>query len=279
MILTEKPRGEKRGFILALGMNTPMILPVNTDRDWDVRPTCERCGKEMSEGAVSTSRVVDGYIYTWWCSGAPCKAANCDRYNHSHQTERRSAADDHPEKVLPMYGIDSLFYGATLDTLKDQDAIVKEARKYAVNPAGNLFISGPTGRGKTHLAIGIMREMIKAGKSNMYFKYIPDLLIELKNTFDAGKETHITEKDVMDRYSEYRFLVLDDMGVEKPTDFAVAALDTIIDRRLRYLLPTVVTTNLTIAEVEETISPRLASRLESGRVWTLRGRDWRRKRG
>ena len=256
-----------------------MILPVRADADWDIRPICDCCGKEMKEGAVSTSKVVNGYTYTWWCSTPECKAIHFEQYRHSYQAESRSAADDHPEQVLPIYGIEALFYGTTLETMKGQEAIVKEARKYATNPVGNLFISGATGHGKTHLAIGIMREMLKTGMTNIYFKYIPDLLIDLKNTFDTGKETHITEKDMVDRYSEYRFLVLDDMGVEKSTDYSVMALETIIDRRLRYMLATVVTSNLAISEVEEQISPRLASRLASGKIWTLGGRDWRRKRG
>lgn len=261
-----------------MGTSTRTILPVETERDWDIRPTCEVCGQVMCEGGISPAKAVDGFIYTWWCPSPGCAQAHAERYTVTHRDNRANAADFQPEKILPAFGIDPFYFGATLESIKGYDAIVRDAREWAKNPTGNLFLSGGTGRGKTHLAVAILREQIRAGHSNMLFRYIPDLILELKNTFDSGAETHITERDIIDRYSEYRLLVLDDLGVEKSTEYAVATLETIVDKRLRNMFPTIVTSNLTIGEVETEISPRLASRLASGKVWRMEGKDWRRKR-
>lgn len=257
------------------GLSFPTTLPVESPFDWMKKPKCPECGAEMKEGEIHPKKVVNGYVYTWWCSNPECMEEHARRFRPGGFGNGNG---DSPEKELRKYGIEPAFAGATLKTFLENPAVVKAAREYAEKPEGNLLISGATGRGKTHLAMGIIREMLEKGKRNIFFRYIPELLAELKNTYEEGRETYITERDVYERYCGYDFLVLDDLGTEKSTDWAVQAMETIVDKRMRNLLPTAVTTNLTPVEIDEQIDPRLASRIASGKIWTLNGPDWRTKR-
>jgi DNA replication protein DnaC len=66
---------------------------------------------------------------------------------------------------------------------------------------------------------------------------------------------------MVDSFAQVDWLFLDDLGAEKATSWAITTLFLIIDRRIREMLPTVVTTNLTPEQIEEQLGPRVASRL------------------
>lgn len=72
-------------------------------------------------------------------------------------------------------------------------------------------------------------------------------------------------------------IVLDDLGAEKVTEFVAQELFTIINHRINRMLPMIVSTNLTPAEIEESYGQRIASRLLFGfEALPLRGEDVRR---
>ena len=270
---TREPYAKKNGYILAQGNLIPTTLPVRCIDDWDKTPSCFKCGRKLTEkfNHPHSAAAQDGYHYTWFCMNDICRKEHIDNYI-------AKISNDEIRCLLKEHGIPDLFVDASFSTMRDQDKLVEYAQKWATHPHGNLFISGDPGCGKTHLAVSILRNRIEAGQSNVFFKYIPDLILDLRHTFNTGKETHITERDIVDRYAGYRILVLDDLGAEKSTEYTTQILDTIIDRRIRNGFPTVVTSNLNLSEVEKLISERLSSRLSSGKVWTMRGRDWRRER-
>jgi DNA replication protein DnaC len=147
--------------------------------------------------------------------------------------------------------------------------------------SGGLVLRGNPGAGKTHLAISIMRhlenrqfmdrcreniERVKQGISpikgrpDKLFNTVPDLLMEIRESFKDGAER--TESQIVDKYSDIPLLVLDDLGSEKTTEYTVTTLYILIDRRDRNLKDTIITTNLTLDEIEKKLSPRIASRLQ-----------------
>jgi DNA replication protein DnaC len=130
------------------------------------------------------------------------------------------------------------------------------ALNYARNPQGWLLFSGGYGCGKTHLAAAIANYRLDHGQPAV-FVVIPDLLDHLRAAYSPRSETSYDE-----RFAEVRdcaLLILDDLGTESNTPWADEKLFQIFNHRYNAKLPTVVTTN---CELEE-IDPRIRSRLTS----------------
>ena len=148
-----------------------------------------------------------------------------------------------------------------------------------------VFICGPPGTGKTHLAVAYLREelltekdMIQVGEAQ--FLRAVDLFKEIRNTFnDNNKES---ESRVLENYSGVPFLVLDDLGTEKITDFVRQCLYDLLDRRYGDMKETIITSNLNLQKFAEEYGShgdRLASRIAGmGEVLVLTGKDRRLKR-
>lgn len=185
-------------------------------------------------------------------------------------------------------GVPSKYLNSTFETFTGNVKAIDECRKYNTK---SLILSGVTGCGKTHLAVSVLRERLKNDLlglierewaqnrghclENSKFTTIPDLLLEIRSSFNGGEKT---EQEIIDYYSTINFLVLDDLGSEKTTEFSVTTLYIIIDRRDRELLPTVVTTNLSSQEIEEKIDARIASRLAGWKNIKINMPDYRKKR-
>jgi len=134
------------------------------------------------------------------------------------------------------------------------------------------LITGKNGRGKTHLAARIAIAKAETEAMNPVWVEVPILLARFRASFRQGSAE--TELDIVGEYDSPDLLILDDFGAEKATDYSMQSLYLILSRRINDLRPTVVTTNLTLAEIHA-IEPRIASRLASFLNIHLDGRNWR----
>ena len=161
----------------------------------------------------------------------------------------------------------------SLDGFKGNDKLVGACSKYY---GGGMVLYGNTGCGKTHLAVSLMREMARVGDKQQWFETVPDLLLKIRSSFRDGASE--TEDKIVDRYSTIPLLVLDDLGSEKATEFAITTLYIILDRRDREMLDTIITTNLSLEEIGGRLSARIASRLSGMKNIKINMPDWRKKR-
>lgn len=167
-----------------------------------------------------------------------------------------------------------------------QAAAKATARAYAdafpVPEAGLLFL-GPCGVGKTHLAVAIQRALlVEKGVAGVFYDF-RDLLKEIQNSYNPVSQT--SEMDVLQPVLRAEFLVLDDVGAGKPSDWVKETLAHIINQRYNEKRATLFTSNfLDVYDekrpdqdtLEERIGTRLRSRLfEMCKVVMLQGGDFR----
>lgn len=131
------------------------------------------------------------------------------------------------------------------------------AQAYAEQPTGWLVLHGGYGSGKTHLAAAIGNEQQSRGV-NVIFATIPELLDQLKETFKPDSTVTFDYRFQMVKNAP--LLILDDLGGEVPTRWVKEKLFQIIDHRYVKRLPTVITTTLTIDEIDARIRSRLQDR-------------------
>ena len=132
------------------------------------------------------------------------------------------------------------------------------------NPAHSIYIYGQVGRGKTHTACAIANELLRRGKA-VLFRTVSELLLDLRDTFSAEG---ISEKSVLQPLCEVQFLVLDELGdLARNRDstasaFSASRILTLLDSRWRTGRPTILTSNLSLGELEKWVDdPRIASRI------------------
>ena len=114
-----------------------------------------------------------------------------------------------------------------------------------------LILVGNNGVGKTHLACSIANELIKNRIPIIYGTLI-NLLAELKNSYDS--DNNISEIEIIKLYEKVDLLIIDDLGKEKPSEWGLEKLFTIINSRYENNLPVIITTNYNQNSLAERLS-------------------------
>jgi DNA replication protein DnaC len=126
-------------------------------------------------------------------------------------------------------------------------------KEFARLHEGWLLLEGGYGCGKTHLAAAIANDAVDRGIPTLFIT-VPDLLDSLRFAY-ADPETTFEQ-----RFEEIRnasLLILDDFGTQNATGWAQEKLFQITNYRYINKLPTVITTNLMLDEIEGRIRSRL----------------------
>ena len=128
-----------------------------------------------------------------------------------------------------------------------------QSRHFARTLNGWLLLQGAYGCGKTHLAAAIANFAVSMGVPTLFLT-VPDLLDTLRFAYNDR------ESSFEERFEEIRsspLLVLDDFGTQNATPWAQEKLFQILNYRYINKLPLVVTTNLSLEEIEGRIRSRL----------------------
>lgn len=105
-----------------------------------------------------------------------------------------------------------------------------------------LLLFGPHGVGKTHLAAGILKEVIRTKGARGFFFETRELLRMVRETFNRGNQE--TEMDVLAPVLEADLLVLDDLGAEKTSEWVQETLGLVVNTRYNARRATIFTSNL-----------------------------------
>lgn len=170
------------------------------------------------------------------------------------------------------------------------------------DPRGDkgLLVIGTIGTGKTHLAVGIIKELIlNRGIQCLFYDY-RELLKGIQNSYNPTVRT--TELDVLRPVFETDVLVLDELGAVRPTEWVWDTVSLILNTRYNDNRTTIITTNFPDGEErkrpgdssprspeaakysadKETLGDRITNRMRSRlhemcRVVTLGGVDFRQR--
>lgn len=250
----------------AIGHNPPEPVP------------CEYCGKP---------RYTEGFEFIGRIRWNPIGPKRCDCPDAVAAYEREKAEKEAQEKarreaehemrmrqrvteIIGDSGMHARFLRRTFDTFqvtKENQRAILACKRYADNfrekmpndnddPGRNgLFITGPKGTGKTHMAAAIANQLMQEGTGVICMTMI-DLLDRIKQTFAQRRQWEASEGDVLNTYKEVPLLIIDDMGKEPPTEWAVSKIYAIINARYEAYLPTIVTTNYSDSELVKRLTPK-----------------------
>src|SRR5450755_812738 len=158
-----------------------------------------------------------------------------------------------------------------------------------------LLLIGGIGTGKTHLAVGILKELIERRGSACLFCDYRELLKQIQNSYNDSVKA--TELQVLRPVFEAEVLVLDELGAVKPTEWVWDTVSLILNSRYNDNRTTIITTNFDdepaagasgslsparAASRGETLGDRIGERMRSRlhemcRIITLEGSDFRQK--
>ena len=229
-----------------------------------VRVTCDECGVDFE--ALNLAR--------WTrrrCDTCIAKM-NAEEEAERQEQAREMAEHDQARRIhaarIPAFWKDTTF--ASSDAGINKGAFVR-CRKYAetFNPqtSPSLFLySEKHGTGKTHLAVCIANHVLHEKKCRVRYQKARDLMLDIRRTYSDKSEGD--EADILDTVLAFDLLVLDDVGIGRPSEWLTDTYWTVFDRRLEAGLPVVVTANCPLSGVEG--ADNLGDRIGFGAAGRLR---------
>lgn len=141
------------------------------------------------------------------------------------------------------------FARAELETFEPDTDSQREALRRArvfvdqfpVVDKGLLFY-GTNGVGKTHLAVAILKAVIRKCGAKGYFFETSELLRQVRHTYNSAADE--TEMGVLRPVLSAELLVLDDLGTEKTSEWVQETLGLVVNTRYNERRPTILTSNL-----------------------------------
>jgi DNA replication protein DnaC len=103
-----------------------------------------------------------------------------------------------------------------------------------------LLLMGPSGVGKTHLAVAALKELIQRGHAGLFCDY-RELLKEIQASYNPASES--TEMGILEPIRTVEILVLDDLGASKPSDWVRDIVGIVLNARYNEKRTTIITTN------------------------------------
>ena len=142
---------------------------------------------------------------------------------------------------------DHALYSWTFDKDNGKNPVMKVARDYvdkwsdALSGNTGLVLWGDGGTGKTFFAACIANALVEQNVSVKMTNF-STILNDLYAESDKNK--------YLDRLNDYSLLIIDDLGIERGTEYALEQVYNVIDIRYKSGRPLIVTTNLTLDELK-----------------------------
>ncbi len=218
-------------------------------------------GQYFEEGYLDDSPICtvcggSGYVGSNMCE---CLRELC-RQEQKKELTFLSAGKDRFEQFSLDYYPDRLDPVMKVNVRALMERNLQMCRRYAATfseKSPNLLFSGDTGLGKTFLSACIARVVADRGYSVVY-ESASHLFGKLERAKFYNDEQARQDSQ---RYTDCDLLIVDDLGTEMPSQFTTSALYTLINDRILYGRPMILSTNLNTEDFSRRYSSQVASRL------------------
>lgn len=119
-----------------------------------------------------------------------------------------------------------------------------------------LVVMGSKGVGKTFLSAAILNLLFEQ-KDEVYYTTHRRFIEEIQRGIEEGKTQH----SIIDKISYKKYLIIDDLGAARCSDWQQEMILELIDRRYSNQDKTLITTNLNKNQISEVLGERTASRM------------------
>lgn len=146
----------------------------------------------------------------------------------------------------------------TAETRESLMTAKKSAMRFAEDPHGWLLLCGPTGVGKTHLAVAATTTLMATYE--VYYSRVQALMQRLQSAFSTSTRSDFTS--LFSAAVDAQVLILDDLGKETHSPWVDATLYELLAQRHDLEIPTLITTSY---DMRNEVGP-IASRLRDNRL-------------
>jgi len=221
------------------------MMSDNLARDTRFQPfICSTCKMSITEETMHGWVRTDFGPHTGWKSQlVPCP--DCT----DHAVARRKNAQI--DRLLGSSRIPLRMAEWSFTTLPhDVDSTAKTRAIFFANGKTEkhaLYLYGREGQGKTGIAISIIQAVMRRGDDAVFIRSL-DLMDRLRESIHRG--THEGD-ELLALAKSVKWLALDDLAVEKPTDYVIQELKAIVESRMDADLYTIFTSNFSLRELED----------------------------
>jgi DNA replication protein DnaC len=174
-----------------------------------------------------------------------------------HQSHIRTLAETENFSTLS----ESWYTGEDLDRFHKAVVASRQFIKEFDSVRRNLYFYGTVGTGKSFLSVCIARDLIESGHSVIYFS-ASDLFDRISEySFDYKSREQLSR--LYDDLYGCDLLIIDDLGTEMTNVFVTSQLFACINERHLREKATIISTNLSLSELQGRYSDRVFSRVSS----------------
>lgn len=252
-------------------------------------PQSREVDANCPEHGAYTARVTEYAILdkpTVITSGCPkCASERKAQAQRAEEAQRSTERQRRIDWLLGNSGIPARFVDRSFETYRAEEQGQKIALAVCKGFAekwpdrwkagASLVLTGGPGTGKTHLACAIANGVMRDHLATVAFGTVASFLRHVKSTY--AKDSQRSEQDAINDLLEPDLLILDEVGVQIGSEHEKLLMFEVLNSRYQDLRPSILISNLDIAEMETFLGHRVMDRYrECGSVL---GFDWQSFRG